>query len=178
EDSRTTVVLLVGLALLSGVLGWVFNFVQKWFSALVVGDVVLRLREDAFEAVLRRDMSFFDEHSSGKIVSRVTSDTEDFATVVTLTVNLLSQLLLVGVITALLFSRHVGLALLVLAVSPIVIGLALLFRRIARETTRRAQRSLARVNSLLQETMSGISVAKNFRQEQTVYDEFRPVIAQ
>lgn len=178
EDSETTIALLVGLALLSGVLGWAFNFVQKWFSAKVVGDVVLSLREDAFNAVLKRDMSFYDENPSGKIVSRITSDTDDFATVVTLTMNLLSQLLLVGFITALLFSRDTGLALLVLAVSPIVIVMALLFRRIARDTTRKAQRSLARVNSTLQETMGGISVAKNFRQEQTIYDEFQPIIQQ
>ena len=47
---------------------------------------------------MARDMSFYDEYPSGKIVSRVTSDTEDFATVVTLTLNLLSQLLLVVLI--------------------------------------------------------------------------------
>ena len=41
--------------------------------------------------MVARDMSFYDEFPSGKIVSRVTSDTEDFATVVTLTLNLLSQ---------------------------------------------------------------------------------------
>ena len=57
----------------------------------VVGDVVLELRKDAFDAVLARDMSFYDEFSTGKIVSRVTSDTQDFATVVTLTLNLMSQ---------------------------------------------------------------------------------------
>ena len=51
--------------------------------------MVLQLRQDAFDAVMARDMSFYDEYPSGKIVSRVTSDTEDFATVVTLTLNLL-----------------------------------------------------------------------------------------
>lgn len=161
--------------LAAGVLGWVFNFFRQWYSAKVTGDVVLDLREDAFDAVLDRDMSFYDEHATGKIVSRVTSDTDDFATVVNLTMNLLSQVLLVGFITGLLFLRNVELALLTLLVSPIVIGLALLFRRVARRNTLRAQRSLARVNANLQETMGGISVAKNFRQEHTVYSEFRPI---
>lgn len=178
KDSTATIFLLVAVLLLSGVLGWVFNYVQKWFSAKVVGDVVLNLREDAFSAVLKRDMSFYDENPSGKIVSRVTSDTDDFATVVTLTMNLISQVLMVGIIMAILFARSVGLALLVLAVTPVIVLMALAFRRIARDSTRRAQRSLARVNSTLQETMSGISVAKNFRQEQTIYDEFRPIIEQ
>ncbi|MEU4410108.1 ABC transporter ATP-binding protein [Streptosporangium sp. NPDC023963] len=161
--------------LLAGVLGWLFNFVRQWQSAKVTGDVVLHLRQDAFDAVLERDLSFYDETPSGKIVSRVTSDTDDFATVSTLTMDLISQVLMVGFVTILLFLRSVELALLTLLVAPVVMGIALLFRRVARSSTRRAQRSLSRVNATLQETMGGITVAKNFRQEQRVYDEFRPI---
>lgn len=178
-DRSTGVLLaLVAAVLVTGMLAWLFNFVQRWYTARVVGDVLLDLRTDAFDAVLARDMSFYDEFPSGKVVSRVTSDTDDFATVVTLTLNLVSQVLLVLVITGLLFARDTGLALLVMAVVPVVIAMALGFRRIARDTTRRQQRSLAKVNATLQETMSGISVAKNFRQEQTIYDEFLPINAQ
>jgi ATP-binding cassette, subfamily B, bacterial len=169
------VAVLALLVLLSGALSWVFNCAQRWWTAKVVGDVVLALRRDAFDAVVRRDMSFFDQHPSGKVVSRVSSDTDDFATVVTLTMNLVGQVLLVGFIIALLFARSAWLALLVLAVTPAIILVALGFRRVARRTTRKAQRSTARVNAVLQETMSGISVAKSFRQEQTIYDEFRPI---
>ncbi|MFI6789055.1 ABC transporter ATP-binding protein [Nonomuraea sp. NPDC050383] len=161
--------------LLAGGLGWVFNFVRQWHSSRVTGDVVLRLREDAFDAVLQRDLSFYDETPSGRIVSRVTSDTDDFATVSTLTMDLISQVLMVGLVTVMLFLRSVELALLTLLVVPVVVGVALLFRRIARTSTRRAQRSLSRVNANLQETMGGIAVAKNFRQERQVYDEFRPI---
>jgi ABC-type multidrug transport system fused ATPase/permease subunit len=169
------VALLALLVLACGALGWVFNFIQRWWTAKVVGEVVLTLRRDAFNAVVRRDMSFFDQYPSGKVVSRVSSDTDDFATVVTLTMNLVGQVLLVGFIIVLLFARNAWLALLVLAVAPVIVLMALGFRRVARRTTRHAQRSIARVNSMLQETMSGISVAKTFRQEQTVYDEFRPI---
>ncbi|MEU8106445.1 ABC transporter ATP-binding protein [Nonomuraea muscovyensis] len=161
--------------LLAGALGWGFNFVRQWQSARVTGDVVLRLREDAFDAVLDRDLSFYDETPSGKIVSRVTSDTDDFATVSTLTMDLISQVLMVGLVTMLLFLRNVELALLTLLMVPVIMGIALLFRRVARTSTRRAQRSLSRVNANLQETMGGITVAKNFRQERQVYDEFRPI---
>ncbi|TDD25481.1 ABC transporter ATP-binding protein [Nonomuraea diastatica] len=166
---------LVAGTLLAGVLGWGFNFVRQWQSARVTGDVVLRLREDAFDAVLERDLSFYDETPSGRIVSRVTSDTDDFATVSTLTMDLISQVLMVGFVTVLLFLRSVELALLTMLVVPIVVGLALVFRRLARASTRHAQRSLSRVNANLQETMGGIAVAKNFRQERQVYDEFRPI---
>ncbi|GAA5082290.1 ABC-type multidrug transport system fused ATPase/permease subunit [Thermocatellispora tengchongensis] len=166
---------LVGGILVTGVLSWAFNYIRQKYSAQVTGDVVLRLREDAFDAVLKRDLSFYDETPSGRIVSRVTSDTDDFATVSTLTMDLISQVLMVGFVTVLLFVRSVELALLTLLVVPVVVGLALAFRRMARVSTRRAQRSLSRVNANLQETMGGIAVAKNFRQERQVYDEFRPI---
>src|SRR5262245_47249730 len=71
--------LLVAAFLVSGVLSWVFNYIRQSYSARTVGEVVYEIRRDAFDAVLARDMSFYDEFSSGKIVSRVTSDTQDFA---------------------------------------------------------------------------------------------------
>ncbi len=173
--SASQVGMLVGAILIAGMLSWIFNFIRQWQTARVVGDVVLRLRQDAFEAVMARDLSFYDEFPSGKIVSRVTSDTEDFANVITLTLNLLSQVVLVVLITGVLLALNVTLALIALAVAPVIVVLAFAFRRVARHTTQRSRRALATVNSMVQETISGISVAKNFRQEQTVYDEFATV---
>ncbi|HVL26244.1 MAG TPA: ABC transporter ATP-binding protein [Thermomicrobiales bacterium] len=159
----------------AGVLAWAFNFVRQWMTARVVGDVVLTLRQDAFDAVMARDLSFYDTNPSGKIVSRVTSDSDDFANVVTLTMNLLSQILLVVIITGVLFTRNVTLALVAIAITPLFVGMSLAFRKIARETTQKAQRSTAQVNSSIQEAMNGIAIAKNFRQERTLYNEFMPV---
>jgi ABC-type multidrug transport system fused ATPase/permease subunit len=176
NDGASSVIwiLFIGL-LLSGVAGWAFNFVRQVLTARVVGGVVLKLREDAFDAVLDRDLSFFDENPSGRVVSRVTSDTDDFANVVTLTMNLMSQLLLVVIITVVLFTRNVGLACVAVAITPIFIILSLAFRRIARESTQQAQRATARVNGSVQEAMNGISIAKNFRQEATLHAEFIPI---
>lgn len=156
-----------------GALGWGLNFVQQRFSARAVAEVVLALREDAFRAVMRRDLSFYDQHASGRIVSRVTSDTQDFATVVTLTIDLLSQLVLVTVITSVMLSQNVRLALVTLALGPIVVTIALTFRRLARRVMQQAQRAQATVNATIQETISGIAVAKNFRQEAAIYNDFR-----
>ncbi len=161
--------------LVAGALAWGFNYVRQSRSAQVVGDVVLRLRNDAFRAVMRRDMSFFDEQQSGRIVSRVTSDTDDFANVVTLTLNLASQILLLVFVAAFLFYRNWKLALIALAIAPVIMGVALAFRKIARSTSTGAQRAMANVNKTIQETMRGISVAKNFRQEEQVYLEFDEV---
>ena len=177
EDNRTveTVAWLTVAILTAGVLAWVANLIRQWFAVRVVGDVVLRLRLDAFKAVMARDMSFYDEYPSGKIVSRVTSDTEEFATVVTLTLDLFAQLLVVLGLAAVLLVINAKLALLAFLMAPLVVATALGFRTVARRAMQRAQRSNARVNSLIQEAMSGIAVAKSFRREQALYDEFLPI---
>ncbi|CAN5571095.1 ABC transporter ATP-binding protein [soil metagenome] len=167
--------LLVGAFLAAGVLSWVFTYFRQSRSAIVVGDVVRRLRLDVFRAIMRRDMSFFDEQQSGRIVSRVTSDTEDFANVVTLTLSLASQVLMLVFITGVLFYRDWRLALITLAMVPVITGVALAFRKVARQSTTGAQRAMADVNRTVQETMRGIAVAKNFRQEEKVYEEFQEV---
>jgi len=169
---------LIAAIFIAGGLSWTFNFFRQKYTARTVGDVVLKLRQDAFDAVLARDMSFYDEYSSGKIVSRVTSDTQDFSNVVTLTLNLISQVLIVLIVVGLLIFINLRLALITLAIAPIVVLVAVAFRRIARYTTTQARRVLAEVNSNVQESITGISVAKNFRQEQRIYDEFKPVNAQ
>jgi len=175
DDADEVIWLLAGIILAAGVLGWLFNFIRQSVTARVVGDVVLALRTDAFDAVMERDLSFFDRNPSGKVVSRVTSDSDDFANVVTLTMNLLSQILLVFIVMGVLYNRNPYLATVALAMAPLAIVIALVFRKVARETTQRAQRSTARVNAAIQEAMNGIAIAKNFRQERSLYNDFQPI---
>ncbi|MBA2665917.1 MAG: ABC transporter ATP-binding protein [Trueperaceae bacterium] len=169
---------IVTAILVAGALSWTFNFFRQWLTARAVGDVVLALRTDAFDAVLARDMSFYDEFATGRIVSRVTSDTQDFSNVVTLTLNLVSQLLQVGILVGVLFVIDVRLALIALTIAPPIVAIALGFRRVARRTTQQARRVLADVNANVQESVTGISVAKAFRQERAIFDEFQRVNAQ
>jgi ABC-type multidrug transport system fused ATPase/permease subunit len=175
EGARSAIWILFFGFLAAGAVGWIMNYIRQWLTARVVADVVLNLREDAFSAVMDRDLAFFDTNSSGKVVSRVTSDSDDFSTVVTLTMNLLSQILLVAIITGVLFTRNVTLALVAVAITPVFALMAIAFRKIARNSTQQAQRSTAIVNSSIQEAMNGIAIAKNFRQERRLYDEFEPV---
>ncbi len=172
NPTREAVLMITGGILLLGMAAWFFNFIRQYFSAKVVGNVVLQLRKDVFEATVSHDMSFFDEHPSGKMVSRITSDTQDFAATVTLTMNLLSQVLLVVIMTLVLLSINVWLTILMIAMTPIAIGIALSFRKIAREVTQNARRVTATINAQIQESVSGIIVAKSFRQETAVYDTF------
>ena len=159
----------------AGLLSFGFNFIRQVCTARAVGDTVLRLRSDAVDAVLARDLSFYDEFPSAKIVSRVTSDTEGFTNVVTLALGLVSQVLLVMIIIGAMFYLNVRLALLALIIAPGVMAVALGFRHLARRYGRRAQRALARVNSSVQEAVTGITVAKNFRQEAMLYREFEAI---
>jgi ATP-binding cassette, subfamily B, bacterial len=175
--SATLIAITVGLVII-GILGWVFNAVRQWLSAAAIGNVTLKLREDAFDAVLKRDLSFYDSIPSGKIVSRVTSDTQAFSQVVTLATDLMSQLLLVILLIGYLFLVNVQLTLIMLSLSPFIIVTALAFRKIARDTVTNSRRMNAIVSSHIQETISGISIAKTFRQEQAVYEEFLDVNAQ
>jgi ABC-type multidrug transport system fused ATPase/permease subunit len=172
NPSTQVIVLMAGGVLLLGVLAWIFNFVRQWFSARVTGNVVLQLRKDAFDATVRHDLSFFDEHPSGKIVSRITSDTQDFSETVNLILNLMSQLLLVVILSIWLLSISVPLTLIMLAFTPVAVIIALSFRKVARTATQRARRVTAKINAQIQESISGIVVAKSFRQEQAIYETF------
>jgi ABC-type multidrug transport system fused ATPase/permease subunit len=170
--SATTIGLLVGAVFVFSALGWVFNYLRWSTSARVVGDLVLKLRQDVFASVTHRDLSFYDAEPSGKIVSRVTSDTQDFSEVVMLVLSLVSQLLMVGILFGVLASINLRMTLILIALVPFVMGLALAFRRIARSVTQKSRRVMAKVNALIQESISGIAVAKNFRQEAAVYKDF------
>ncbi|MEW5987387.1 MAG: ABC transporter ATP-binding protein [Chloroflexota bacterium] len=164
--------LLAAGVLLLGVTAWLFNFLNQFFAARIVGDVVLQIRQDVFDATIGHDLSFYDEHPSGKIVSRVTSDTQDFSDVVTLTINLISQVLLVVFLSLWLFRISLWLTLLMWALTPLAAAITLGFRRIARRVTQNARRVTAKINAQIQESVSGIVVAKSFRQERAIYATF------
>ena len=172
QFSNERLLLFAGGILLLGVTAWTFNYIQQLFSARVVGNVVLKLRQDVFDATIQHDMSFYDEHPSGKVVSRVTSDTQDFSEVVTLTTNLISQVLVVLFLAVWLLRIDRWLTLLLFGMAPVAAIIALSFRRIARAVTQRARRVTAKINAQIQESISGIMVAKSFRQEPALYATF------
>ncbi len=173
QDATMQMIGLIALGIsLLGASAWVFNFIRQYFSAHVVGNVVLQLRKDSFDATINHDMSFYDEHPSGKIVSRVTSDTQDFSETVSLTLNLMSQALLVIILTVYLATVSLWLTFLMLIMTPVAVAIALSFRKVARRVTQNARRVTAVINAQIQESISGITVAKSYRQEPAVYQTF------
>ncbi len=175
DNTSATLLIIIAALIVLGILSWGFNAIRQWLSAAAIGNVTLKIRQDAFDAVLERDLSFYDSIPSGKIVSRVTSDSQAFSATVGLVTDLGSQILIVTLLTGYLFTVSVPMTLLALVISPFIVFTALAFRRIARETVTQSRRVGAVVSAHIQETISGIGIAKTFRQEQTIYEAFLDV---
>lgn len=167
--------LLAGAAFVLGFAVWIFNWIRRQLTVEVVSDVVMTMRGDAFTAAARQDLSFYDEFSSGRVVSRITSDTQEFGEVIVMSTDVINQLFSSFILIFVLFAIDWKLTLLVLIMTPLIVAVALGFRRLARRVTRQSSRAMGEVNKSIQEAVTGIRVAKNFRQEQAIYDEFLTV---
>lgn len=173
EQPSTALIWILALSMtVFGVAIWLVNWLRRRLLARVIGDVVSQLRHDAFAATINHDLAFFDEIESGRIISRITSDTQEFAQVSQLVTDIVSQIVLVLILLVVLIAISWQLTLVLLAITPFVAILTLGFRRLARFVTRKGFRVLARVNSSIQEAVTGISIAKNFRQEAAIYAQF------
>jgi ATP-binding cassette subfamily B protein len=166
------ILILSGIVLGMGVLNWLANLIGRRASARAISDLTRHLSTDAFQASIRQDLSFHDSFSSGKIVSRITSDTREFGQLITLTRDVISQLISSVIIAIILFQTEWRLALAVMAIVPLLFVLVNKYRHIARKITRDGMRAMANVNSTIKETVSGIAIAKNFRQEESIYKDF------
>ncbi len=167
-----SIVQLSGLVLCAGVLQWLANWARRRLSTRTIADVVLQLRVDAFRAAANHDLSFYDEFSSGKVVSRITSDTREFGKLVTLVADLFSQIVQAIILGFFLIKIQKDMAFYLFGFLPVLFLISLSFRKLARKVTRQGMRAMANVNAAIKETVSGITIAKNFRQEEKIYDEF------
>ncbi len=172
QPDDSTIYLIVGLVFLGGLINWGGNWIRRRLTVRTISDMVMNLRTDAFGSAANHDLSFYDKFSSGRVVSRITSDTREYGQMVVLVTDLFSQLtqaVILGVVLSQIQLRLFGYVMLFL---PFVFLMALGFRRIARKVTREGMRAMAKVNSTIKETISGIAVAKNFRQEKAIFDKF------
>lgn len=167
--------ILIGIAFAIGVGVWVLNWIRRQLTTELIADVIMAMRNDAFAAAAKQDMSFYDQFSTGRIVSRITSDTQEFGEVAVLSTDIINQLAIALILIITLFTIEWRLTLLVLVMAPFVVMVALSFRNVARRTTQQGSRALGEVNKAIQEAVTGIRVAKNFRQEQAIYDDFKGV---
>jgi ATP-binding cassette subfamily B protein len=166
------VLTLSGIVLGLGILSWVANVFFRRYGARAIATLTQQLATDAFAASTKQDLSFHDSFESGKIVSRITSDTREFSQLITLATDVVMQLITSIVLAVILLQTEWRLALGVFALVPLMFLLVIRYRHVARKVTREGMRAMANVNSTIKETISGIAIAKNFRQEESIYDEF------
>ena len=171
-------ILLIGLIFILNILTYIFNYFRYINAAKAIGNVELDLRKDATKSVLDHDLSFFDKNPVGKIVSRINTDSRDFAQTVDLTIEVASNTIVMVILIILLFIINITLTLAVLIMIPLFFLIALSYRKFARKMTLLGQRALASVNSFVKESFSGIQIAKTFRQEPKLYGQFDQVNVQ
>ena len=166
-------ILIVTLVVLaSGVLVWAANWWRRRLTARVIGDVVMDIRVDGFRAATEHDLSFYDENPAAKVISRITSDTREFGDMIVLVTDLISAFGQAILLSIVLIFIQGWLSLILFAQLPIFYLAAAGFRAAARRTTQRGMRAMGNVNAAIKETVSGIAVAKNFRQEEMIFNEF------
>jgi ATP-binding cassette subfamily B protein len=172
QAGTTALVTVIGIMFVVAIIQYSAGRIRRRLTSRVVGNVVAEMRKDAFAAAVDRDLAFYDENKSGKIVSRITTDSQEFGEVVVITSDVVSQLATMLILLSVLISRSWQMTLVLLSTTPLILLAAYTFRRMARYVTRQGFRAMAVVNDTIQETVSGIGVAKNFRREATIYEEF------
>jgi ATP-binding cassette subfamily B protein len=172
QTSLQSIILASLTVLLIGISLWGLNWARRSLVVRAVGDVILSLRTRAFRAAAEHDLSFFDQFSSGRIVSRITSDTNDFGQLVVIITEVGWQIVQAVILGVVLFRTDLKLSLMLMVFLPVIFAVAAGFRRLARRVTKRGMQAMSDVNAAIKETISGISIAKNFRQEESIFNSF------
>lgn len=160
------------------VASWLTQAVQFMVTINVGQDVLYAMRDKIFEHFQALSLRFFDEREAGDLMSRLTNDTN----AINRTLNAgLAQfvgnfVLLVGILIALLVLNW-KLALISMAVLPLMFLSTFYFSKRARDAARRSREQLGKVSAELEENISGVRVVQAFGREQETYREFRSVNA-
>lgn len=152
---------------------FLFNLGQTYILNYASERIVLDIRHALFVHLQSMPLSFFDNNPVGRLVTRVTNDTEKIKEFFTnVAVSLLQDAVLLIGITGVMLSLNVKLALISMVTLPVVAYSAAVYRTRAREAYRQARVKLAEINSSVQENISGIRVIKAFNREEAKAGEF------
>jgi ATP-binding cassette subfamily B protein len=151
-----------------------FQAASSWLMARISQDALRRLRRDLFGHLQKLSIHFFDRHTAGELMSRLTNDIEAINQAVSQNVVSLaaSVLSLVGIVIA-MFVLNMWLALAALLVVPIMFWFTQFIARYTRKGFRDLQKELGEINSIMEESISGQRVVKAFRRSETAIKRFR-----
>jgi ATP-binding cassette, subfamily B, bacterial len=171
-----TLVVIVGALLTALVLNAVANYAFLRLSGRVGADILFDLRQLLFGHVQALSLSFFERYTSGRIISRLTSDidalNELLATGLT---SVLTSLISVVGITVILLHLDTRLGLVTLVVMPLVLGLTAWFRHNSARSYRAVRRAIVLVIVHYVESLGGIRAVHAFRREPRNQEIFEDV---
>ncbi|WP_299006543.1 ABC transporter ATP-binding protein [uncultured Tenacibaculum sp.] len=158
------------VALLAQVL-FQFSFI---YNANWVGQHIIRdIRTKIFRKIIEFKMSYFDNSSVGKLVTRVVSDIETISNFFTQGVFMIvSDILLMLIVIAVMFYKNWQLALIALATLPVLIYATKLFQIAIKSTFQDVRNQVANLNSFVQERVTGMKIVQLFNRERIEYKNF------
>lgn len=163
------VLALVGIRIGRAILGFVRGITLGWLGQKISMD----LRMQVYKHLQKLSLSFYDTHRTGRIMSRVTSDTGRLRGFIVKGSRrlIINSFTLIG-ISVILFSMNWKLASAILVPVPLMIVGSYIFGKKIREVYRRSRRKWAGVYASLSDTLSGIRVVQAFAQEEKEWERF------
>lgn len=167
----TAVVFLASLVLTFIVLFW-----QSYLMQMMGQRIMYDLRREVFGRFQRLPVSYFDKNPIGRLVTRVTTDIDALNELFTAgLVSIFGDVVLLAGIVGVLFWLNWQLALVTFAILPLLLALTFWFKVRARQTYREVRVKIARINSFLQEHITGMQVIQLFGREEPALAEFSAV---
>ncbi len=164
----------IGYVLLSLLL-WILQVVLGILVTIVTQKVIKQIQIETYISLQEHDLMFFDKQSTGKIMSRITNDSQELADMLNIVAQFISNFLVLVTVLIWMFVVNWRLTFVTLGMAPFVFVIAFLFRRITRLTTGDWRAAIGEVNASFQESVSGISVAKAFGREEKSKEEFEVI---
>lgn len=164
---------LVGLYFIFLVIAIIMDFGKTYWLQSSANKVIQRLRIDVYAHIQRLPVHYFDNLPAGKVVSRITNDTEAVKDLfVAVLSNFFSGIItMIGVYIA-LFILDVKLGLISLFVVPLLVLWMFLYRKIATKYNTIIRSRLSEINAMINESIQGMSIIRVFRRQKKTYEEF------
>src|SRR5271163_2087766 len=164
--------LYVGILVLTFALEFVQTYLMQWTGQKVMFD----LRRQIFRHLQHIHVAFFDKHPVGRLVTRVTTDVDALNEMFTAgVVSIFEDLFVLFGILGVMLCMNWKLALITFAVLPFIVVATKIFRDRVRDSYRRIRVAIARINSYLQEQVSGMVVLQLFNRERKAYKQFSEI---
>ncbi|NLG89011.1 MAG: ABC transporter ATP-binding protein [Clostridiaceae bacterium] len=158
-------------ALISG--GALLNYLQHILLNYVGQSIMHRLRTDLFNKIQKMGMPFFDRFSSGRLLTRVTNDVEALNELFSgVLINLFRDVVMIAGIIYAMFSLSPKLAVAGISAVPLIILVAVIYRKAARKNFIALKSIIGRINGFLAENITGMKIVQIFHREKQKFDEF------